>query len=170
LKELIHELKCIQYGRFKLDSGGISDYKIICDSLFVNEEAKSLLSKLGHRMFQDVERGKRYDIVGIVTGGYEFAKLVSERINRKVVAVNPHNGSVNGRLEQENQCYFEDVVTKGGSIIKCKNILGKNGNDFAISIVDRQENAEDNLRKNGIELRSILTRIDLIKDSLRYSR
>jgi len=63
-------------------------------------------------------------------------------------------------------CYFEDVVTKGGSILKSRNILGRYFDDNAISIVDRQEGGLENLRKNRIELKSILTRTDLmIKDS-----
>jgi orotate phosphoribosyltransferase len=166
LKELVHELDCIKYGRFPLASGGVSYYKIICDPLFENSEAKEILSTLGYKMLKGIENEKTYEIVGVVTGGYEFAKLVADKAGRKTIGVNPHNGEVIGKIEKENVCYFEDVVTKGGSIIKSCNILGRHSNDNAISIVDRQEGGKENLRENGIELRSILTRTDLmIKDS-----
>jgi len=163
LKELFHELNCIQYGRFKLASGGVSNYKIFCDPLFENSEAKEILGKIGCQMLQWIEREKTYDIVGVVTGGYEFAKLVAEKARREAVSVNPHNSEVKGTLVEGNVCYFEDVVTKGGSILKCRNILGKyDGKDnYVISIVNRQQGAEENLRKNRIELKYILTKSDL---------
>jgi len=163
LKELVHELDCIKYGRFPLASGGFSYYKIICDALFENSEAREVLGTLGYEMFKGID--KTYEIVGVVTGGYEFAKLVADKAGRKVIGVNPHNGEVIGKVEKENVCYFEDVVTKGGSILKSRNILGRYS-DKAISIVDRQEGGLENLRENGIRLRSILTRTDLrIRDS-----
>jgi len=166
LKELVHELDCIKYGRFPLASGGFSYYKIICDPLFENPEVREILGTLGYEMLKEIENGKNYEIVGVVTGGYEFAKLVADKAGRKTIGVNPHNGDVIGKVEKENVCYFEDVVTKGGSILKSRNILGRYFDDNAISIVDRQEGGLENLRKNRIELKSILTRTDLmIKDS-----
>lgn len=168
LKELFYELKCIQYGSFKLASGGTSNYKIICDPLFENSESRDILGTIGYKMLKGIENGKDYEVVGVVTGGYEFAKLVAEKAGRKAVGINPHNGEVIGNILKEDSCYFEDVVTKGGSILKCRNIHGKNdGKDnHSISIVDRQEGGLENLRKNGIELRSILTKTYLmIKDS-----
>jgi len=165
LKELVYELDCIKYGRFPLASGGVSNYKIICDPLFENPETREILGTLGYEMLRGIESNKTYEIVGVVTGGYEFAKLVADKSGRKVISVNPHNGEVIGKVEKENVCYFEDVVTKGGSILKSRSILGRYS-DNAVSIVDRQEGGLENLRENGIELRSILTRTDLaIKDS-----
>jgi orotate phosphoribosyltransferase len=163
LKEIFYELKCIQYGNFKLASGGTSNYKIICDPLFENSESREIIGTLGYKMLKGIENGKDYEIVGVVTGGYEFAKLVAEKSGRKAVGINPHNGEVIGKVVKEDLCYFEDVVTKGGSILKCRNILGKNdGKDnHSISIVDRQEGGEENLRKNGIRLYSILTKSHL---------
>ena len=167
LKELFLESNCIQYGNFKLASGGTSNYKIICDPLFENSEAREIISTIGYRILKEIENEKTYEIVGVVTGGYEFAKLVAKKTGRKTVGINPHNGGVTGKVEKENVCYFEDVVTKGGSIIKSRNILGRHfrKDDYAISIVDRQEGGLENLMENGIELRSILTKTDLlIKD------
>jgi len=159
LKELIHELDCIQYGKFKLASGGISNYKIICDPLFENSEARKILGILGYQMLQEIGN-KDYEIIGVVTGGYEFAKLIADIGGRRVIEVNPHNGKVMGFPKKDYYCYFEDVVTKGGSILKCRQALGKiDGKDNCIiSIVDREEGGEENLRKNGIELISILTK------------
>ena len=164
LKKLIHELNCIQYGRFKLASGEVSDYKIFCDPLFENPEAREILGILGYQILQEIENRKTYEIVGVVTGGYEFAKAVAEISGREVIRVNPHNGEIKGNPVKENICYFEDVVTRGTSIIKCSNILKKNDgrNECAVSIINRQEGGEENLRKNGIELRYIFTKGDLI--------
>ncbi len=173
LKELIHELNCIQYGRFELTSGGVSNYKIFCDPLFSNFEAKYILGRIGSEILSYIEEGtgRNYDIVGVVTGGLEFAKLAAEIAGREddVISVSPHNGEVKASPEKEinikfsNICYFEDVVTKGGSILKCRNILGKHDgrDDYAISIIDREQNAKENLINNGIKLKSILNKDDL---------
>lgn len=170
LKELIHELDCIKYSvtGFPLVSGGVSHYKIICDPLFENSEAREIISTIGYRMLKELENEKTYEIVGVVTGGYEFAKIVADKAGRKAIGVNPHNGEVIGKISNDDRCFFEDVVTKGGSILRSRNILGNTDrkNDYAISIVDRQERGKENLWKNGVELRSILTKADLrIKDS-----
>lgn len=163
LKELIYELECIQYGNFKLSSGGISNYKIFCDPLFENSEARNILGKIGYQVLKEIEDEKTYEIVGVITGGYEFAKFVAEIADRQAVGVNPHNGKVTGNVLNENICYFEDVVTTGSSILKCRNILRKydRKDNYSISIIDRLQGAEENLRKNGIELKTILTIADL---------
>jgi orotate phosphoribosyltransferase len=161
LKELVHELGCIKYGRFRLASGGVSNYKIECDALFENSKSRNILSILGYQIFQKIE--KTYQIVGVVTGGYEFAKLVAKRAGKEIISVNPHNGEVRGQLKQGNACYFEDVVTKGGSILKSRNYLGKRdkNDNHAIIMIDREEGGKEILKKNGIELDSILTKTDL---------
>jgi orotate phosphoribosyltransferase len=102
LKELFHELNCIQYGKFKLVSGGTSNYKILCDPLFENSEAKDILGKLGYRMLQEIENRKTYEILGVVTGGYEFAKLVARMSGRNAIGINPHNSEVIGNIKKED--------------------------------------------------------------------
>ena len=163
LKELFHELDCIKHGKFELASGGVSSYKVFCDPLFENNEAREILGTIGYQMLQEIESEKTYWIVGVVTGGYEFAKLVAERVGRHATSVNPHNGEVKGNLVEEAICYFEDVVRKGGSILKCRHILGKydGKDDRAISIINRQEGGKENLRKNGVKLMSYLTKNEL---------
>ena len=163
LKEMIRESNCIQFGRFKLASGGTSNYKIFCDPLFENPEAKDILGKLGYRMLQEIENRKTYEILGVVTGGYEFAKLVARMAGRNAIGINPHSSEVIGKIKKEELCYFEDIVTKGGSILKCHSILGKHdGKDnHAIAIVDREEGAEENLIGANISLKAILTKTEL---------
>jgi orotate phosphoribosyltransferase len=163
LKELFHELNCIQYGKFKLASGGTSNYKILCDPLFENPEAKDILGNIGYEMFKEIENRKTYEILGVVTGGYEFAKLVARLSGRNAIGVNPHNSEIKGIPKKENFCYFEDIVTKGGSILKCHSILGKHDGkgNHAITIVDREEGAEENLIGANISLKAILTKTEL---------
>jgi len=162
LKELIHELDCIKYGRFKLASGKVSSYKIVCDPLFKNDEAREILGTLGSQLFQKIEDNDNYDIVGVITGGYEFAELIGKKTGREIIGVNPHNNTVVGKLKHSNRFYSEDVTTTGESIIKCHNTLGSTqGSCYAIVIVDREEGSEDNLRNKGIKLKCLLTKKDL---------
>lgn len=165
LKELMHELDCIQYGKFKLASGKESNYKIKCDPLFMNDEAKEILGTLGYRKLREVESNHGYyELVGVLTGGNEFAKIIAKGRGREVVSVDPHSKSILSGFYPSclQKCYCEDVVTSGGSIMKCRDAIGMRfDNDCAISIVDREEGGKENLKNNGIELYSILKRSEL---------
>jgi orotate phosphoribosyltransferase len=165
LKEMFHELDCIEYGTFELASGGVSNYKVFCDPLFKNEEAREILGKLGYQMFREIEGRKTYEILGVMTGGYEFAKIVAEIAGRNVVGVNPHNNEIKGTIRRRNICYFEDVVTSGGSILKSSEIIRSLHplieSNKAISIVDREDGGRYNLKRNKIYLKYILTKREL---------
>ncbi|MFH0929149.1 MAG: hypothetical protein V1818_02205 [Candidatus Aenigmatarchaeota archaeon] len=164
---MFHELECIKYSNegFKLASGGTSKYKVFCDPLFKNREAREILCKRGYEMFQEIENGKTYDIVGIVTGGNEFAKMVAEIAKRDIISINPHTGDIKGKLVKNNVCYFDDIFTKGGTVLKCSALLRQAypyiEDEKARGIVDRCEGAVQNLGKADIELRTILTVNDL---------
>jgi orotate phosphoribosyltransferase len=158
LKEMVHEMDCIKYGTFPLASGGNSYYKIDCGKLSINKESRNILGKMGSDMLLDIEKGKTYEIIGVMSGGYKFGKIVAERLGRNVVGVDPHNGKVYGKISRPHACLFEDVVTKGGSVLKCQKIIGDYPSaKHAICIADREEGGKFNLRKKGIELKSILT-------------
>lgn len=163
LRELVHELDCIRYERVKLSSGGISDYKIYCDPLFNNSESRNILAKMGSKMLLDIEKGRTYEIVGVMSGGYDFGKIIADHLGRGLVGIDPHDGTVHGRTSKPRSCITEDVVTKGLSIINCKRTIGsyplaRN----AIAIVEREEGGRENLRKAGIDLKTIFTKSELV--------
>ncbi len=165
LKELFHELDCIEYKRCKLASGRYSNYKVSCDSLFKNEEARQIIGEIGYRMFMKIEGNENYEIIGVVTGGNEFAKIVAEVCGRKAISADPHTNKISGTIEKRKACYFEDTVTSGGSILKCDRLVRKQNRNIkkrkALSIAYREEDGLEKLRKNGIELSYILSKTDL---------
>jgi orotate phosphoribosyltransferase len=167
LIQLLHRLKCIKYSEegFELTSGGTSKYKVFCDPLFKDYEARKILGNLGCKMLHNIENNKSYEIVGIVTGGEEFAKLVSEKSKRDMVSFNPHTGKIDGEIKKRNVYIFDDVVTKGGTVIKCQKALEAKypdiGSILARCIVDRCEGGSYNLRNHSIELETLLTVNDL---------
>lgn len=163
LNELVHELDCIEYGTRVLSSGGKSNYKINCDALIENPESRIILAKMGSETLLSIDKNREYEIVGIMGGGYNFGRVVAGYMGREIVGVNPHDGLVYGRVKKPCVCWFEDVVTKGQSILKCRSILKKPNlkDNYAVSIADREEGGRETLLENGIELRSIFTKREL---------
>ncbi|MCD6368013.1 MAG: orotate phosphoribosyltransferase [Candidatus Aenigmarchaeota archaeon] len=159
LAKLIKEWDCIKYGSFVLASGRRSNYKIDLDALFENPEGKRLAGEMGA---MELKKLGDYEIAGVYRGGSLFAEAVSERLNKDYVSVDYKRNVIEGDIKPKEYVIFEDVTTTGGSVLKVATIL----RDYvdvrnAITVVDRQEGAFENLRENGIRLHSLLTKQDL---------
>ncbi len=65
-------------------------------------------------------------------------------------------------LDGKTVAMLEDVTTTGGSVIKAANMVREAGGtvDTVITVLDRQEGAEDALKEAGLALRSVLTAKD----------
>lgn len=62
-------------------------------------------------------------------------------------------------LEGLKIAMLEDVTTTGGSVIKAANLVREAGGtvDTVVTVLDRQEGAEDALTEAGLSLRAVLT-------------
>lgn len=164
LIELIQELDCIGYGSYPLASGRVSKYKIFCDALFENKESRVILTELGYDMLRGNEN---YEIIGIVTGGYEFAKLVAEKAGKEAIEVDVKNNTIRGKIKEPNGIIFDDVLTKGKTIKNAKSLIISQYPlmmlEKAKVIADRLEGGKTKLLKVGIETESILTKDEIIK-------
>jgi orotate phosphoribosyltransferase len=165
LKELFHELDCIKYGRFPLASGGFSNYKIECDNLFKNQEAREILGAIGYGMLEQIERKHGVcNLIGVMQGGYNFGKIVADIDGRDIAGVNPHNTGVIGKVDEKlPDIWWEDVVTRGKSTIKCESILygERQRKGYVRAIVDRLQGGRKNFEAAGMEFEAIMTKDDL---------
>jgi orotate phosphoribosyltransferase len=164
LNELIHELGCIKYADkdeyFQLASGRTSDYKVILDPLFEDSISRWTLGTIGQRIVERIERERKLELVGAITGGNELAKIIARRMGRESLGVDPHNDEpVSGFSGYPLVC--EDTLTTGGSILRCVRKLGYGGDAYALAIVDREEGGRENLEKNKVKLYSMTTRTKL---------
>src|SRR5207245_2190313 len=81
-------------------------------------------------------------------------KLVSGAVSNYYLDIKPNSTVV----------LIEDVTTKGGSVMQAVNAVRAQGATVKkiITIVDRLEGAEENLRKEGLALAPIFTTKDLL--------
>jgi len=65
---------------------------------------------------------------------------------------------------------LEDVITTGGSAIKAANVLRASGYivNRVVSVVDRQEGGEEELKASELELRSLVKLEDIVDDGRQH--
>jgi len=160
LIERFHKLNTIEYGNFILASGRQSHYKIYADTVLSDSEGRQLIGELA---LQKLPR-REYKLAGVYAGGWEFAKILGAHTGKRTIRVDPHKRTINGDIvEGDYVVVCEDVTTAASSINKCVDLLREHGNevDYALTVVDRQEDAADNLVAIGIRLAWLLTKTDL---------
>lgn len=166
LIELFDELDVIEYREVKLRSDRISNYKIIADKLFTNKEAIKIITNLTIRKKIDSETKNKcgYEIAGVYTGGFIFASHVERELGVSIVNVDYKKRRIDGKVKPNcHYLFLEDVTTTGGSLVASQEMLGEYGTRavYAISIVDREEGAIDNLKSHGIILDPLLFKSEL---------
>jgi orotate phosphoribosyltransferase len=160
LIECFHKLGTIEYGNFILASGRQSHYKIYADAVLSDSEGRQLIADLALPKLP----GREYKLAGVYAGGWEFAKILGLRTGKRAIRVDPHKRTINGDIVKGDYLVVcEDVTTSASSINKCIDLLHEHGGetDYALTIVERQEDAVDNLAAIGIRLAWLLTKADL---------
>lgn len=161
LAQLFGKLDTIEYGDIILASGKHSHYKIFADKVLFHEIGRDLVAEIAMQKLPV----SGYKLAGVYSGGWEFAKIMSEKTGAYTICTNSKNNTISrGSVEKDDYVIMlEDVTTSGGSVAKCAVLARSFGAvvDKAIAIVDREEGAVDNLAKMGIRLEPILTKRDL---------
>ncbi len=114
-------------------------------------------------------------IGGIPTGGLPWASVLAYFLSKPLVYVRKeakHHGrekNVEGMLAPGDKVLLvDDVVTTGKNILSAAQTIRSEGGvvENALVLVDRQENGETNLRKEGINLYSV-AKISALAEQLR---
>jgi orotate phosphoribosyltransferase len=174
LAKILNRIGALKFGTFKLTSGEISPYYIdlrivpsfpdafrrICD-LYI----KLIKSDVGA---DDFER-----IVGIPTAGISFASIAAYQLKKPFLYVRTterehgRGRSVEGILLPGNRVLLmDDLITKGGSILKAAEAVRAEGGVVtdAVVLMDREENGKQNLVEDGIKLHYLLTTSELARN------
>ncbi|MCF8025064.1 MAG: orotate phosphoribosyltransferase [Desulfobacteraceae bacterium] len=177
-EELIYLLcqKSFQYSEdpvFRLASGQMSSYYINCKPVTLSPRGLYLI---GHLVF-DAIRDREIDAVGGITFGADpiaiAAAFVSELESAPIKAFSIRKTQkdhgivkwIEGDLAPgERVAIVEDVATTGGSTLKAveRARSEKLEVDSVVLLVDRQEGGAENIRKTVQEVRSIVTRQELL--------
>jgi len=170
-EKLIHMLKecnAIQFGRFVLTSGAVSDYYVDIKKASTNPK---ILKKVAESM---EEYTKGYDLIaGVELGAVPILVALSLQTDIPFVIIRKekrkHGTSkqiVGDGLEGKRILVIEDVTTSGSSVIKAIQIIRENRGivDEVVVLVDRESGAVEKLQKIDINLIPILSISEILKN------
>jgi orotate phosphoribosyltransferase len=161
-------------GPFRLASGGMSDFYLDMKPTTFSPEGLNLIADILYEMLRD---DHSVDAVGgLELGALPITNAVSMRswserpidgfVVRKEKKGHGTDKKIDGNFRPDsNVVLFEDVTTRGGSVMEAVNAVRSRGATISkiVTIVDRLEGATENLRKEGIELVAVFTIHDLQK-------
>lgn len=168
LIKLLKESEAIQFGRFILTSGAVSDYYIDIKKASTNPEILKKISKLM------AEYTKGYNILaGMELGAVPLVVALSLETNipyvilRKEKREHGTNKQIEGvEINGKRVLLVEDVTTSGGSVVKAIQIIRENKGivDEVIAIVDRESGAEEKLRNVDVSFIPLISVSDILKN------
>jgi orotate phosphoribosyltransferase len=161
-------------GPFKLASGGTSDYYLDLKPTMFSPEGLNLIADIVYDMLR--KDGSLEAVGGLELGAVPIASAVSMRsfperpidafVVRKEKKDHGTARKIDGNFrENSHVVLFEDVTTRGGSVMEAVHAVRARGATVTkiITIVDRLEGAAENLRKEGIVLEAVFTIKELRK-------
>ena len=167
LIELLKECGAIQFGKFVLTSGAVSDYYIDIKKASTNPKT---LKKIAESIAEFL---KGYDIIaGMELGAVPIVVALSLETNIPYVIIRKekreHGTSkqIEGQdIKNKKVLIVEDVTTSGGSVLKSIKIIRENKGivDEAISVVDRESGAKEKLQKVDVSFIPLLSVSDILK-------
>jgi orotate phosphoribosyltransferase len=170
-KYLIKALKdcgAIQIGEFILSSGKRSNYYVDIKKASTKPDTLKLIGKRAAEIIKSIDVD---NVGGVELGGVPIATAVSLEsglpmiIIRKTSKEYGTGGKIVGQLKKGDRVILlEDVTTSGGSVKKAvSNIKDEGGYiDTVITVVDREEGAEENLKSAGVKLIPLIKAGDLV--------
>jgi orotate phosphoribosyltransferase len=154
IADLLIRYKAIEFGEFTLASGKKSSYYIDVKSAVTNPDLLSAIASA-------IGRFHTFDVVaGVAVGGVPLAvatAIVTGKPYAIIRAAEKSHGKkeiIIGTVKNASVLLVEDVTTSGGSALYGINALRMAGAqaDRVVTVVDREQGAEEMLRQQGIHL------------------
>lgn len=171
LEEELLECGAVKFGDFTLASGKKSQYYVDVKKASVNPR---ILKKIANEIKTLIEsRNIIIDAIACVElGGVPIGTAVSLELDKPLIIIRKQpkdhgiSSPIIGELKRGTVVLLvEDVTTTGGSAIRAIDVLRDAGSIifFAISVVDRDEGAYQNLDKIGVSLIHIVNARELLQ-------
>jgi len=167
LKRLLKECGAIQFGRFVLTSGAVSDYYIDIKKAITNPK---VLKKIVNAMAEYTEG---YDLLaGMELGAVPLVVALSLEtdipyvIIRKEKREHGTGKQIEGlEVKGKRVLVIEDVTTSGGSVAKIIKTIRENQGivDEVLTVVDRESGAEEKLQTLNISFIPLLSVSEILK-------
>jgi len=164
--ELIKLLKVnhvVKYGKFTLSSGKESDYYVDMKRAITDPE---ILLKVAEIISEKIDEHEIDRIAGPALGAIPIVTAVSIVAHIPMLMIRKSKKDygtselIEGDMNKgDSVIVLEDVTTTGNSLINAVKAVSENGGlvKKAYVIVDRNEGAIDNLKKEGVDLEPLVT-------------
>ena len=177
LLELVLE-KSFQYAeepRFKLVSGGVSNFYFNCKPAMLDPEGKELIGRLVFAQIKDLEisgiGGLELGSVPISGAVSLISQLEGKPLKEFIVRKEEKDHGIPAKMEGEfapgeKVVVVDDVITTGGSTIKAIEAVEKLGLIVikVVVLVDREEmNGKQNIQKLCPEVEALITRSEVME-------
>lgn len=164
---LLKDCDAIQFGRFILTSGAVSNYYIDIKKASTNP---TILKKIVEAMADHIKDNNL--IAGMELGAVPLAVALSLETGNPYVIIRKEKREhgtgkqIEGMdVKDKKVIIIEDVATSGSSILKSVNILRENKaivNDVIV-VVDRENGTKEKLQKMNINFIPLITVSDILK-------
>src|SRR5713101_2808103 len=172
LLEIIRKKSFLKGGEYKLASGAVSDYYLDMKPTMFDPEGASLTSELVYDILKNEQKvdaigGLELGAVPIISAVCALSwpgRPITGFVVRKEKKGHGTDKKIDGNFTPNTTVILiDDVTTKGGSVMEAVQAVRAKGAvvNKIIAVVDRQEGAVENLRREGIELHAIFTTDDL---------
>jgi orotate phosphoribosyltransferase len=173
LLQIIKRKSLLTGKTFTLASGATSEYYLDMKPTTFDPEGSSLIANV---VFEMLRADRDFDSIGgLELGAVPIINTVVARswpdhpidgfVVRKEKKGHGTDKKIDGNFRPNTRVVLiDDVTTKGGSVMQAVRAVREQGATVkrVITIVDRMEGAEENLRAEGIPLVAIFTKYDLL--------
>jgi orotate phosphoribosyltransferase len=173
LGKILNRIGALKFGTFKLTSRELSPYYLDLRIVPSFPDAFRRICDLYVEIIRSDVGVDGFDrIAGIPTAGISFASITAYQLKKPFLYVRSaerehgRGRQVEGILLPGNRVLLmDDLITKGGSILKATEAVRAEGGVVtdAIVLIDREENGKQNLAKDGIKLHYLLTTSELAR-------
>jgi orotate phosphoribosyltransferase len=163
-------------GEVKLSSGKVSNFYIDVRRVSLSSEGIWLISHLVWDLIKDAgvtaiggpTLGADPIVAGVCMVAHENKKSLKGFLIRKTPKSHGRQQLIEGKelINGERVVIIDDVATSGASLITSIEILQKENIEIvkAVSVIDREEGATENLAKFNCPLASLLKKSDFFKE------
>ncbi len=173
LGKILSRIGALKFGTFKLTSGEVSPYYMDLRVVPSFPDAFSRICDLYIDLIRSDVGADGFDrIAGIPTAGISFASIAAYHLKKPFIYVRTAERQ-HGRGRQvegillpgDRVLLMDDLITKGGSILKSAEAVRAEGGVVtdAVVLMDREENGKQNLANDGITLHYLLTTSELAR-------
>ena len=156
----------LEFGTFKLASGLLSPYYVDLRLIPSYPEAFQLTIEMYRSVIEPdlIKRVQR--LAGVPTAGIAYAAVIALNLSKPLLYVRKEQKEhgrekkIEGLLQPGDKVLvLDDVVTTGKNLLEAADAIRAEGGivDDAVVLLDRQQGAEENLRRKQVKLHSFTT-------------